>query len=487
MIKFIKNTSNTSVEQLVQNNKITSEDIVFIPQQKAIYSDGVYYNSCDIPKDTTYTAWGQPFFENGVPVNVSGDLTDVGSITLKRPSNSGNDPKIEVIKDNGVKLGLNLGDPNITEGVLVSRLTFADDKGHDTAHINITNPSEEVGGDRGSLQFVTYGDRERYDLDGFLFKTNTYRFRLNNDGLKVESNYTNTKSSTDIYTDHVKTSYIRTSRIEGTTSSNACIYLTTIDDHDHAMFSNTTIHIGCEVEAKKLGEFGFQIGKSSANPGYHVAMDKYNTVINNNGGYYIRYATDSDIVKNVSENAADWNSYRFLIDKNTATLKTSSNTQLSVQENKQRINFVGGDFRFVFKEKNSDGTYKEDGTDQELLLSSLLNVKTHEAIDEPTIEDICDLGEVSPEVIEQLGTEVVAGVTYYNETANKTISTYTGFSPMVSEATICSKYPITFTNAKVAQYVSYLTTESGYYVYALKYLPISAKDHIITVNCGIYE
>ena len=97
-------------------------------------------------------------------------------------------------------------------------------------------------------------------------------------------------------------------------------------------------------------------------------------------------------------------------------------------------------------------------------------------------------GDITSEV-QALGTKVEAGIQYYNTTSGKTISDITGFSVFARESVISSTYPITFSGSKikVAQYMNYLVTESGTYIYSLRYVPISASDYIIAVNCSIYE
>lgn len=54
-------------------------------------------------------------------------------------------------------------------------------------------------------------------------------------------------------------------------------------------------------------------------------------------------------------------------------LRASPNTQIGAQEEQRRINAVAGDFRFVFKELDENGDYKADGTDKEVMLSSMLS------------------------------------------------------------------------------------------------------------------
>lgn len=103
------------------------------------------------------------------------------------------------------------------------------------------------------------------------------------------------------------------------------------------------------------------------------------------------------------------------------------------------------------------------------------------------IKDILSKIEIVDSNSKELGSVIEAGSVYYNNAQDKTISTFTGFDNNNAEAIIISAYPIIFDNSSIrkAQYIDYLITENGTYVYTLK--SISATSNYIIVNCTIYE
>ena len=78
----------------------------------------------------------------------------------------------------------------------------------------------------------------------------------------------------------------------------------------------------------------------------------------------------------------------------------------------------------------------------------------------------------------------------YNEQEGKVISEYS----TTDEIVLVSKYPITFSKPEstevevaVSQYINYLVTESGYFVYTLTPVKVSEDKTLILIGASIYE
>lgn len=88
---------------------------------------------------------------------------------------------------------------------------------------------------------------------------------------------------------------------------------------------------------------------------YNIDTDTYRINLSHPGAKFLISAFGSD--------------QSFQVEENEILMRTSPNTQVAVQEKLNRVNFVGGDFRFVFK-PTEDGEYVE-GYDNILLLSNV--------------------------------------------------------------------------------------------------------------------
>lgn len=87
-----------------------------------------------------------------------------------------------------------------------------------------------------------------------------------------------------------------------------------------------------------------------------------------------------------------------------------------------------------------------------------------------------------------LGSEIEAGVQYYNAQPSVTVNSYAGFSLSKPETVIVSSEPVTFTgsNVKIQQGIDSLQT-TGVYVYVVRYIKVSASKYMLLVNCSCYE
>lgn len=218
-------------------------------------------------------------------------------------------------------------------------------------HINVSQQEEaETLGSYGAIQFVSdYGTThnnipETANEEGFRFKLRT--------------KYTQTNKGSDLL--------IKSDQLKFKLDDSDALNITSTSATIRANTINLNGRVHAHLDNFKLG---YYTGNVETSP------NEYGIIVTEGNKYcanfkdYVQIADNKFVVKHIDDDFDN----RFSVEKDTISVKTSPNTQLAVQEKNKRINFVGGDFRFVFKELDSSGNYKANGTDKVLMLSSIAN------------------------------------------------------------------------------------------------------------------
>lgn len=237
------------------------------------------------------------------------------------------------------------------------RINILDEAGNTAGHLNTTS-------DKG-LQLVMSDQNNETGADfGFRVQTlsgQSYGNLIVKPGqADLMSSGTTTVSATQNVTLHAQSIHLDT-------TSN--VYLgSTSNPIATVKVPGTSFNVNWNQSQTRYIDSFFMIGTA----GFNACYQTWDVGIHAGGAFHIRYVPDETTAVQTSPGGGDWNTYRVKVDSGTVKLRTSENTNFTVDESNKRINAVGGDFRFIFKEM-ADGAYTGNvDNDKEVLLSDVV-------------------------------------------------------------------------------------------------------------------